>query len=144
MTRQTLLAALVFLPVFSLLDGRAGPAEVKDSKLQQLLKERLATLRKLVDQTTRDYQAGRVSFDRVHQAMAAMLRAELELCESNKERIEVLKKIVAQAKEHEQNAIQRYKAGQASSSDTLMATADRLEAEIALERVKSKAPAQPK
>jgi outer membrane protein TolC len=144
MARHTLLAALVVLSVFSLLDVRAGPAEAKDSKLQQLLKERLATLRKLVDQTSRDYQAGRVSFDQVHQAMEAMLRAELELCESDKERIAVLKKIVAQAKEHEQNAIQRYKAGNAPASDALMATADRLEAEIALERAKTEKPAQPK
>jgi hypothetical protein len=125
-------------------DLPAGPSDAKGSRLKQLLKERLTTLRKLVDQTTRDYQAGRVSFDRVHQAMAAMLRAELELCDSDKERIAVLEKIVDQAKAHEKNAVQRYKAGNAPASDVLMATADRLEAEIALERAKSKVAAHPK
>jgi hypothetical protein len=109
-----------------------------DAKLDDLLKQRLATLRALADQTTKDYKAGRVSFERVHHAAQALLHAELELCSSDKERIAVLEKIVAEAKGYETNAVERYKSGAAPSSDALMATASRLEAEIALERAKSK------
>ncbi|HJT79307.1 MAG TPA: hypothetical protein VJ739_19075 [Gemmataceae bacterium] len=108
-----------------------------DAKLNELHKERLATLRALADQTTKDYKAGRVAFDRVHQATRAVLHAELELCESDKERFSVLEKLVAQAKANEQHAAERYKSGAAPSSDALIATADRLEAEIALARAKS-------
>jgi len=112
------------------------------AKLNELLKERLATLRALADQTTKDYRAERVSFDRVHQATQAVFHPELDLCESDKERISVLKKLVVQAKANEQHAVERYKSGATSSSDALMATAGRLEAEIALERAKSKGAAQ--
>jgi hypothetical protein len=113
-----------------------------DAKLKELLQERLATLRKLVKQTQADYLAGKVSFDRLHQATRALLDAELEQCESDKERIPVLEKIVALAKDSEKSAVQRYETGNATQSDALMATASRLEAEIALERAKSKAPVQ--
>jgi biotin carboxyl carrier protein len=123
---------------------QAGPSDKKDTKLKALLKERLATLRALTEATTKDYQAGRVSFDRVHQAMQALLHAELELCESDRERITVLEKMVNQAKTYEEHAVQRYKAGAVTQSDVLMARAGRLEAEIALERAKAKALATPK
>ncbi|MBI3821310.1 MAG: hypothetical protein HY289_01375 [Planctomycetes bacterium] len=107
------------------------------SKLKELLKERLATLRELVKVSTAGYEAGKVPFERVHHAMMEMLRAELESSDSDKDRIAVLEKIVAQAKGNEQSALQRYKAGAVTQSDALMAAAARLEAEIALERVKS-------
>jgi hypothetical protein len=113
-----------------------------DAKLNKLLKERLAALRALADQTTKDYKAGQVSFDRVHHATKAVLHAELELCDSDRERIAVLEKLVAQAKANEQHATERYKSGAAPASDALMAAAGRLEAEIALEQAKSKAAAQ--
>jgi hypothetical protein len=135
--RQDLLPGMLATVLLSV---PAAQAETKDSKLKKLLKERLATLRELAKQTTADYQTGKVSFDRVHQAMRAVLNAELELCESDKERITALESIVAHAKEYEKFAAQRYRNGAAPASDVLMARAGRLEAEIALERVKSKAP----
>jgi hypothetical protein len=110
----------------------------KDAKLKELLKERLATLKEVVKLTTADYQTGKVSFERLQLASEALLHARLELCDSDKERITVLEEAVALAKESEKNATQRYKAGTASQSDALMATAARLEAEIALERAKGK------
>jgi outer membrane protein TolC len=111
-------------------------ADKKDAKLKELLKERLATLGTLAKVATAEYQTGRGSFDRLHQVKQALLKAELEMCASDKERIKVLEEFVAQAKAYEKTAVQRYKSGVGSQSDTLMATAARLEAEIALERVK--------
>ncbi len=115
-----------------------------DSKLKELLNERLATLRDLVKATQAAYLTGKVSFDRLHQAQRALLHAELELCDLDKERITVLVKAVALAKDFEMNALERYKSGAATQSDVLLGTAARLEAEIALERAKSKMPAGPK
>jgi outer membrane protein TolC len=134
-----LLAGAAFATVT--LDLPAAPPDKKDSRLKDLLKERLATLRALVEATTKDYQAGKVSFERVQQAMQALLQAQLELCESDKERITVLEESVTLAKGYEKHAQQRYQTGNASHSDVLLATAARLEAEIGLERAKSKAAA---
>ena len=120
------------------------PSETKNARVKQLLKQRLATLHELVKVATAEYRAGRTSFDRVQQATRALLDAELEQCESDKARIDMLEKIVALMTESEKNAVQRYQTGAASQSDALMATAARLEAEIALERVKSKASAKPR
>jgi hypothetical protein len=121
----------------------ASPAQpdMKDGKVKELLKERLAVLRKLSAQIQADYVTGKVSFDRVQQATRALLDAELEQCETDKERIAVLDKIVSLAKEYRMNAQHRYQSGNAPSSDVLMATAGLLEAEIVLERAKSKVPA---
>jgi Barrel-sandwich domain of CusB or HlyD membrane-fusion len=127
-----------------ILDVSAGQQDKSDAKLKELLKERLATLRSLVKLVTAEYQSGKVSMDRVHQATTAMLQAQLELCESDKERIAVLEEGAALAKGEEKMAMQRYQTGNASQSDALMATAARLEAEIALERAKTAAPARPK
>jgi Cu(I)/Ag(I) efflux system membrane fusion protein len=123
---------------------QAGPSDKKEGKLKELLKERLATLRQLAQVATAEYQAGRVSYDRLHQALRAVLHAELDMCESDKERIKVLEQVVALAKDYEKSAVQRYKTGAATQSDALMAKAGRLEAEIALGRAKSKLPAHPK
>jgi outer membrane protein TolC len=113
-------------------------AEAQDSKLKDLLKERLATPKAVVKATTQDYLTGKVSFDRVYQATKSLLNAELEFAETKKERIAVLEKIVALAKESEKSAVLRYKAGTVPHSDALLATAGRLDAEIALERAKAK------
>jgi outer membrane protein TolC len=96
-------------------------------------------LRRLVQVATADYQVGKTPFERVHQATRALFQARLDMCESEKERITLLEEAVAQAKNYEKHAEQRYKAGVAPQSDALTATAARLEAEIALERAKSRA-----
>lgn len=116
----------------------APPEEKKDGKLTGLLKERVVALRALAEQSTKDYQGGKVPFDRVHQAAQALLLARLELCESDRERIMVLEEGVALAKEYEKVTTQRYKSGAGPASDPLQATAGRLQAEIALERARAK------
>jgi hypothetical protein len=127
-----------------LLKAPGVSSDKEADKLKQLRQERLATLRELVEQTQREYQAGKASFDQLHQATQALLHAELELCSSDKERIVVLEKILAQAKQHEETAVQRYKSGNVTASDALRAKAARLEAEVALERTKSRLAAGPK
>ena len=110
----------------------------KNGKVKELQKERLATLKTLSDLTVKDYKSGRVSFDRVHQAMRAVLDAELEMCESDKERVTILEEAVKLAKEYETIAEAQYKTGKVTQSDVLMAKVNRLDTEIALERVNAK------
>jgi hypothetical protein len=118
--------------------------EAKDCKLKELLKERLAVLREVSSEVTANYRQGKESFDRVQQATRALLDAELDVCETDKDRITVLEKIVILAKQNETHAEQRFRLGGVPRTHVLMATAGRLETEIALERAKSKAPARPK
>jgi hypothetical protein len=124
------------------LDAPAGPSDETDAKLKELLKERLAALRALVKGATADYAPERVSFERVNQARRALVQAQLESCESDKERIALLEETVALAKEFAKHAAQRYKNGAAPESDVLMAAVARLEAEIALQCAKSKVAGQ--
>ncbi|MBI3864954.1 MAG: TolC family protein [Planctomycetia bacterium] len=122
----------------------AAPSKRTDGKLKELLNERLATVREMASQATKEYQAGQAPFSRVHQATMAVLNAELEMCESDKERMAVLEKTVGLTKENEKNTEQRYKSGEAGVSDVLLAKTDRLEAEIGLERARLEMTAKPK
>lgn len=151
--RFTSVGMVFVLPVFLSAGGvrsgladspRAQAGESKDAKVKELLKERLVVVRKIAKQTEQEYRIGKVSFDRVHQALRAVLHARLELCESDRERVTVLEEAVALAKEHEKTAEQLYQTGKVLASDPLLARAGRLEAEIALERAKAKISAKPK
>jgi outer membrane protein TolC len=117
----------------------ARPAGPEDGTVTDLLKERLAVLREASALADADYRAGRAPLDRVQQAARALRDAELDLCRTDGERLAVLEKVVASAKASEKAAEARYKTGTATKGDLLMATAGRLEAEIAFERVKAKA-----
>jgi outer membrane protein TolC len=118
--------------------------EPEDTKLKDLLKERLVTVREIASAITTQYETGRVGFEQWYRAKQTALSAELDLCESDKQRIAGLEKSVTLAKECEKMADARFKAGQALPTEVLMAKAGRLEAEIALERVKAKAQDRPK
>ncbi|HJZ53544.1 MAG TPA: TolC family protein [Gemmataceae bacterium] len=84
------------------------------------------------------YETGKATFAEVAEANALLLKAELELCESDKERLLVYEKALALAIECEKVAVQRYHAGQATHASVLAAKANRLEAEIAYERAKAR------
>lgn len=117
---------------------RADAAEPQDSKLKILLKERLAVLKEIAAQTEKAAKSGEVPFERVLRASEAVLKAELDLAESDKQRIAVFEKMVALAKQREEQAVNVVKMGQAPANLVLQAKVSRLEAEIALERAKSK------
>ena len=152
MFRQTMFSALILsvavtngVPMTAAVAQGDKPAkQQKDNKLDELLKERLETLKEILKQTTHDYHTGKASFERVHHATRALLNAKLEMCTSGKERIAVLEEILTLAKQHEQSAQTRFKAGQAPATDALLARVVRLEAEIAIEREKSKMSSPPK
>src|SRR5262245_10553332 len=67
---------------------RADPT--KDAKLKELLKERHATVKEIAAQVAKAYEAGAASIEQMHEAELTVLRAELDVCEAEKERIAVL------------------------------------------------------
>jgi hypothetical protein len=122
--------------------GNAPPASAApspDAKVTTLLRERLATLREIAIQAARDFERGSASVMEVHEANEAVLLGELDLADSQKSRIAIYEKLVAEAKAHEEH-LARAKTGMDRPHLVLKAKVHRLEAEIALEREKEKRP----
>jgi RNA polymerase sigma factor (sigma-70 family) len=109
-----------------------------NSKLQSLLKERVDILRKNAESIKRLHEQGAAGSDAVGQANLRLYKAELDLCETTKDRIAVLEKIANVYKEIEDHLIPLKKQGAVSSDAMQDAKLNRLEAEIALEREKAK------
>jgi RNA polymerase sigma factor (sigma-70 family) len=109
-----------------------------NAKLQVLLKERVDILRKNVERMKDLHEQHAAGLDAVWQANLRLYKAELDLCETTKDRIAVLEKIVDVYKEME-NRLSQLKKQRAASQDVVDdAKLNRLEAEIALEREKIK------
>lgn len=120
-----------------------GQAADKNDKVHSLLKERFAILKELVATTKTAYETDKATFGELTQVNAQLLAAELELCESDQERMVVHERAVDLAKEYEKATVELYKAARVTHSAVLAATANRLEAEIAYERAKARAGLKP-
>jgi hypothetical protein len=132
-----LLAVSVVIPRSSAEDP--APLKGKGRALEDLQKERLATLRELAKMATDAYQKGGTgSYLEVQRVIRQLLEAELEQCGSEKERVAILEKFVAAAKDLEKHAAALHKAGVTSPRTVLEAKADRLQVEIALERARGR------
>jgi hypothetical protein len=110
--------------------------EGKADRLKALRTERLAILRNIAKQSTEAYKLGAASEDEVREANRMLHQAELELCDSDRDRIAVLEKIVAETKKAEQFAEELVKKKVGAPRTALKARADRLQAEIALEKAR--------
>ena len=122
------------------LDEEARPPSRTDREAgRKKAEEWLAAAKKIAAETEIRYEAGRVSLDEVIEAKLQVCRAELDLCETDKERVGVYEKIVALAKELETVRNTQFEAGRITPAVLGKAKADRLEAETALERAKAKA-----
>jgi len=112
-------------------------ADEKTTKVQALLRERVATLEELAAYFEKLYKAGEVPIAVLLKAKQDVVEAELDLCETNAERIKVQEKLLALAQQTEDYFKQGTKIGAAQASDVLKARADRLKIEIALQRLKA-------
>lgn len=110
------------------------------TRIRELQKERLALLREMADQTNTAYKGGQTPLAAVLEAQREVNAAELELCETNKERIAVLEKKVELAKEAEKATEQQVRARVSTQASLLRARANRLQAEIELEKEKAARP----
>ena len=130
------------------LPQRGRPEEQKGTdKVQALLIERRDALKEAVAVWEERMQSGQEFFTETHQHAQLMLfKAELDLCKSDKERIKVFEEAVAFASRIEkvtrirvQSAVNGY-----HMAHLHLARANRLEAEIALEREKAKIASPPR
>ncbi len=137
-----MLAVTLLLACGSVLTWPRGPLdaaepEKKETKLKQLLKERLGVLRTLAELVSESYKSGRGTADKVYEAELMVLHAELDLCDTDKDRLAGLEQIVKKAKEYEDELAMLSKAGQVSQRSMLKATLDRIAAAIALEKFRA-------
>lgn len=112
--------------------ARADSGMADDTRLKELMKERLALRKRAFEILSAPGIASKSEVSRAH---IEMLRAEFDLCETKAQRIEVLQKVVDQAKEFE---ILLNSPGVGGTVDRLAGPILRVEAEIALEREKLK------
>jgi hypothetical protein len=112
--------------------ARAESSLADDARLKELLKERVALRKRAYEIVSTPGIASKSEIARAH---IEMMRAELDLCQTKAQRIEVLQRIVDQAKEFEASL---NVPGAGGVIDRLAGPITRVEAEIALEREKLK------
>ncbi len=130
-----LLAALLIAPAVSRGDDKAEDA---GTKIKELQKERLATLKELAEQMDTLFKHARVSFEETYEARVLLLEAELEIAAREPERIMLYKNFIDVLKGYEALAAERYRAARGTQAAVLKVKARRLAAEIELEREKMK------
>jgi outer membrane protein TolC len=116
--------------------GRAADQAESGDRIKPLLKERLGTLKDIYDALVTAQARGAASLDDVQQARGAVLRAQLDLCDTKEERVKLLESIVKEAREWEQTARKSVRSGSSPPIDGMRATLARLDAELALEKAK--------
>ena len=141
---SVLFASFAPLPSQSLSVGQE-PVKPHDqgAKTKELQKERLEALRALAKLEEVRAKNGQAPLDELVAATRMLADAELQLCESEKERVSALEKILAMARETESLAAGLAKSGQGRESTSLKAKAERLRYDIALEGARTKLAAKP-
>jgi membrane fusion protein (multidrug efflux system) len=116
---------------------RKEPLQESATKVKELRKERLAVLKELTDQLTRQYQTGRVEIDELLEARVQLLHAQLDAAEKQSERLALYKNLVDELKQAEKIAQGRLEAARGTMASVLKIKARRLEAEIHLEQARA-------
>lgn len=130
---------LRFPPVVEPSQGELPKAQTgKGTTVGRLLHERLAILKDRENVTEKAFQTGNATIVELAEAKTLVFQAEMALCESHQERLKVLEKAVAFARDYEGRAMQLHRKGLVSGTAVLALTAKRLEAEIALERARGR------
>jgi outer membrane protein TolC len=122
--------------------GMAGVSAAADKadpndRMKALLRQRVDTAKDIFDLMLEKYKHGGGNIGSVHRAKVNWLTARLSLADTKGERVKIHEEIVKDAKEWEQSALQNVETGAGERIEALTARADRIEAEIALERAKS-------
>ncbi len=96
-----LLATLGVISVGAFTMLRSDAAESTDSKLKQLLNEKLSVLQQVASQMAELHKLRKVGHKEVYEANVAVLRARLEMCETDRDRIAVLEEMLDEARQRE-------------------------------------------
>lgn len=141
MKRFTVFAVLMGFVVISFLIARPALTDQQNEKkaaepasLEQMHKDRIATLERLVEVLKEQYRAGGVGFNELSTAQDDLIEAKLETATQPAERIALLEKQVEAAKEAVEFAESRFKQGITSEADYLRAKAHLLNIQIKLAR----------
>ncbi len=113
-------------------------AEKSARKVKDLQKERIDTLKELVEQTAKLYQNARIEFAELLDARLLLLQAELDAAAKESERIAIYKQTIDALKGYEEWADARTKSGRGTQAAVLKIKARRLEVEIQLEQARGK------
>jgi hypothetical protein len=113
------------------------PGQIEPNKVRDLQRERLALLRELATAMNKKYEQGTVPYGAVQEVSRQVLKAELDLCGTETERIALLQKTVDALKDREKRVAQIYKQGGASEFVVTETKLDRLDSEITLEKAKA-------
>ncbi|MCA9210094.1 MAG: hypothetical protein KDA55_17170 [Planctomycetales bacterium] len=100
-------------------------------KILALLEERRDILRLRLQAVDAMYRNGKVAIERVISANDDLLEAELELCTTRRERVDVRRKQLDNLRALEEMVSEKYASGIDSKDNKLLATAARIGAEIA-------------
>ncbi|HCO95730.1 MAG TPA: hypothetical protein DIU00_17580 [Phycisphaerales bacterium] len=114
--------------------GVAGGRDSLQSELQELLMERRRILSGIVESMKIFLESGRGDIEEYRDANIALLRAEMDLCTTPNERIEILQKIVQFHKKFEEQIKRRADEGHTTQYDVDRAKVAMLEAQIELVR----------
>jgi outer membrane protein TolC len=139
----TTLAVAVGLVAWPIAVGETPEAE-QAPELDQLLNQRQATLRQLVEVVTEEYRQGIRDFDPVVRATDRLIAADLELAKTSKDRIALLQRRVEVMKGFSAMADMKFMTGQASQSELLSARAALLDSQIQLAREQTGGDGEPK
>jgi len=115
----------------------AQEAVAANDTIKKLLQKRLEIVIEIHTLLVEGYKVGEVEFRQVAEARMLMLSAQLDLCETKKERVKVHHETVEAAKELLRIVTDLAKAEEVGQVDVLKAKAQLLEAQIALERLKA-------
>jgi len=109
-----------------------------ESELHELLTERRRLMSRVVESMKIFFESGRADPDEYRDANIALLRAEMDLCKTRNERIEILQKIIELHKTHKAWMERRAANGRTARSEVEKAKVVRLKAQIELAREKLK------
>ena len=133
---RTFLVAITALAAGFLLAADT-PKENAEKKLKELHKERIGTLQQIADLYKAQIANGFVTREDIMQAKLLLLKAELDASNTDHERIIIQQTIVEMMTEFEEMTSQVVMHSHVDRTVYLKAKAERLKAEIDLERAKS-------
>jgi hypothetical protein len=117
---------------------KPAQADGHDARLRALVAEKLKVMRDGAEISLRQFRSARVELQEVIDWQIDLRRAELDACTTDQERIAVWKRALEEAKDLEQMVQAKRQFAQATPTALMRATAYRLDAEIALERLNAK------
>jgi len=111
--------------------------EKQTRQIEELLKQRLDTLRKLVEFQTAQHRQETATYESLVRATDRLIEAELESAESREARSSILRRWVSLMEELVEMAKARFRTGRVTNAAVLAAHADHLKAKIQLARAEA-------